>query len=242
MAELAARRRPAAMPVAWAAGLSGLVALVVAVTAAFARAGAIDRAFFVAAALASGVYYLRRSPFLFLTLAFWFWTVTPLARRLVDFSTGFDPVNWMLATPNLLSMLMLGDILSSRDLPRRRETIPGLLLLLPVVYGACVSLVQGQIMPAAAAAADWVPPLLYYFFVIAHWRRIGEAEAPFRRFLLINGSFTALYGIVQYVSPLPWDVAWVTASQMTSIGRRRSGCASSARSTRPALRRSGSAA
>lgn len=207
------------LPEAWRQTV--LVAGVLALTALFARLGlgALDRIFFILAALALGGYYVRRSPWLFLTLAFWFWTITPLARRLVDFYAGFDPLNYMLATPNLLSMLMLADILRSRELLRRREAVPGMFLLLPVAYGTCVSLLQGDIVPAAAAAADWIPPLLYYFYIIAHWRIIADAEKPFRQFLLINGSITVVYGIVQFFAPLKWDVAWVIDSGMMSIGK-----------------------
>jgi O-antigen ligase len=97
--------------------------------------------------------------------------------------------------------------------------VVGFLLVLPVAYGLCVSFARGEIVPGATAAADWVGPLLYYFFVIAHWRRIGEAEAPFQGFLAINGAVMIGYGLYQYLSPPPWDVDWVLNSGMiSSIG------------------------
>ena len=181
--------------------------------------GATARLFFVIAGLAMGAFYLRRSCWDYLTLTFWFWTITPLARRLIDYHAGFDAVNIVLATPNLLTLFMLKDVLSSRDLLRQRESMVGLLLLLPILYGLGVSFLQGQVVSGVIAAADWLAPLLYYFYFIANWRRIDVAELPFRDFLSVNGLFVIAYGIVQYFGPLPWDVTWVIESGMDSIGK-----------------------
>ena len=180
-------------------------------------AGALSRLFFIAAASASAWIYIRRSPWDYLTLTFWFWTLTPLARRLIDYGTGFDPVNYVLGTPNLLALFMLKDILTSSEL-RRREAVVGLLILLPILYGLGVSFVQGDILPGIAGSADWIAPLLYYFYILANWRDIHAAEMPFRAFFAANGAVLVLYGIYQYFSPMPWDVYWVLASGLTSIG------------------------
>ncbi len=197
------------------------MAVILSLTDILARLGAgpVARLFFVIAGLVTGAFYLRRSCWHYLTLTLWFWTLTPLARRLIDYHAGFDPVNFVLATPNLMTLFMLKDVLNSRDLLRQRESLVGLLLLLPILYGLSVSLLQGQVAPGFIAAADWLAPLLYYFYFIANWRRIDAAELPFREFLSINGVFVIGYGIVQYFGPLPWDVAWVIESGMDSIGK-----------------------
>jgi hypothetical protein len=213
----------ARIPLTFPASLQqlALVALIIALTTMFARLGlgAGARLFFVAAALAGAAYTIRRSPWQYITLTFWFWTLTPLARRLIDYNVGFDPVNFVLATPNLMALFMVKDVMTSRDLLRRREALAGLFLLLPISYGLIVSLVQGAVIPGMTAAADWFAPLLYYFYILANWRRIRELKVPFGEFIALNGLFVTAYGLFQYFMPLPWDVEWVINSGMTSIGQ-----------------------
>ena len=213
------RRGWLTVPSVWQQAVA--MAVILGLTDILARlgAGSVARLFFVIAGLVTAAFYLRRSCWHYLTLTLWFWTLTPLARRLIDYHAGFDPVDLVLATPNLMTLFMLKDVLNSRDLLRQRECVAGLLLLLSILYGLSVSLLQGQVVPGFIAAADWLAPLLYYFYFIANWRRIGAAELPFREFLSINGLFVISYGIVQYFGPLPWDVAWVIESGMDSIGK-----------------------
>ena len=207
------------LPTPWQQAV--LVGIIIGLTALLARVGlgTFARVFFVVAAIAAAAVYARRSPWHYVILTFWFWTLTPLARRLIDYSAGFDPVNIVLATPNLMTLFMLKDVLTSRDLLRQRETLLGMLLLLPILYGLCVSLIQGAVIPGLVASADWIAPVLYYFYFVTNWRRIGEAEEPFRQFLSVNGLILISYGISQYFAPQAWDVAWVNDSGLTSIGR-----------------------
>jgi hypothetical protein len=197
-----------------------VVAVVVAFTTAMGRVGlgTLARPLFVAAGIAVAAYYIRRSPWLYLTATLWFWTLTPLARRLVDFHAGFDATSLMLATPNAMALLMARDILSSPALHGQREARAGVLLLLPVLYGLGVSLVGGEVLPAAVAVAEWIGPLLYYFYLLAHWQKIDEAEPHIRAFLTLNMAVVVPYGLYQYVAPTAWDIAWVLDSGMASIG------------------------
>ena len=115
-------------------------------------------------------------------------------------------------------MFMLPDILVSRELPRQRETFIGLFLLLPILYGLAVSLTKGEIAPGLVEAAEWIAPLLYYFYFIANWRRVSEADALVRDFLAANGLVVISYGLFQYFQPLSWDIAWVLNSRMIGLG------------------------
>ncbi len=180
--------------------------------------GLAARAFFMLAALGACVYYIRRSPWLYLTMTLWLWSVTPLARRLIDFHAGFDPVNFILGTPEFVSLLTLGAILNSRELMRQRETIIGLFIAIPIFYGLGVSFVQGQIVSGFVGSADWIGPPLYYFYVIAYWRRIREFEPFLTKFLGINIAVVSIYCIYQFVTAPPWDTAWLINSGLTGVG------------------------
>ena len=109
--------------------------------------GVAGRAFFVVAAAGSCIYYMRQSPWLYITMSLWFWTVTPLARRLVDYHAGFDPVNYILGVPEFLSLLMVWNILNSRELMRvAREPSSACSLPCPSCTASSVSFVQGQVV------------------------------------------------------------------------------------------------
>lgn len=180
--------------------------------------GIAARAFFVLASIAACVYYIRKSPWLYLTMTLWLWSTTALVRRLIDYHAGFDPVNVILGTPEFVSLLMVWGILNSRELMRHRETIIGLFIAVPILYGIGVSFVEGQIVAGIISSADWIGPPLYYFFVIAHWRRIREFEPVLTKFLAINIACVASYTIFQFVTAPPWDTAWLVNSALTGVG------------------------
>ncbi len=180
--------------------------------------GVAGRAFFIVSAAAACIYYMRKSPWLYVTMSLWFWTVTPLARRLIDYHAGFDPVNYILGVPEFLSLLMVWSILNSRELMRLRETITGLFIAVPIMYGIGVSFVQGQVVSGVVGSADCIGPPLYYFYILANWRRIGELEPILTRFLGINISVVCLYAVFQFVAPPAWDTAWMINSGLPGVG------------------------
>ncbi len=193
-----------------------LVAAICAVTGGLAwiGLGAPARLLFMACGVIAAACYLRRSPWLYLTLTFWFWTLTPFIRRLIDYRAGFDAMNIILGTPNVMTLLMLPDLLRSRDLLRRREALLGLLLFVPVAYGLMVNLVQGQILAGAVGAADWLTPLLYYFFLIEKAPLVDDAEPHLRGFITLNALVVVGYGLNQFWNPTVWDLRWALSSGM----------------------------
>jgi hypothetical protein len=193
--------------------MSGIVAAMYGLSVA--GAGGVARLLFIfLAVLSCGYYVQKQRPWEYVTLTYWFWTVTPFVRRIIDFHSGFDLTNVILGTPNLIAIFMLKDVLTSRDLLRLRESVIGLFLLIPMFYGLGVSFVQGDIIPGLSSAADWFAPLLYYFYFLANWRRIDAAELPFRYFLTANAIVMSGYAVYQFFVVPAWDLAWALNSGM----------------------------
>jgi hypothetical protein len=190
----------------------GLIALLSAVHLA-----AVARPLFVVGALAIAYRGMRRSPWDYLTVSLWFWTISPFVRRVVDYYGGFQAQSIILITPNLIALLMLKPILTSTHLLRRREAVPGLLLLVPVLCGLAVSFFKGDILPGMVASIDWLVPLLYYFYMIDLIPRIHEGDAYFRAFVPLNLGIVAFYGIYQCFSVPAWDMAWVMNVKMFTM-------------------------
>ncbi len=183
-----------------------------------AGAGALARPFYLAAGLAMAVLIQRRSPWLYLTWTFWFWTVTPFVRRYLNFYGGFNPQDLILVAPNLLTLLMAPAVLQDRRLQRLPEFRTGLLVLVPVLYGVGVNFTDGDILPATFAATDWLSPLLYYFYLLTLAPRMAEGERVLSAFVPLSMAVMIGYGLFQFYNPPPWDVAWVLDSKLFTVG------------------------
>jgi hypothetical protein len=196
------------------------VAVLVAFVTALAvvHLAAVARPLFVLGAFLLAVRAIRKSPWEYLTLSLWIWSIAAFVRRLIDYYGGFQGQSIVLLTPNVLAILMIPSLLTSEQLMRRRETIPGLLLLVPVLCGLAVSFFKGEIFPGVIACIDWVIPLLYYFYMIQQMPRIQEAEAYFKAFVPLNLGVVGLYGIYQCFDVPAWDLDWVRNVQMFTMG------------------------
>jgi hypothetical protein len=105
----------------------GLLLLGVAALSA-SGAGAVARPLFMLAALAIALAARRRSPWLYLDATLWFWLITALVRRLIEWRSGYVASDIVLATPNLTALLIVPDILTCRGLLARRGAGYALLL------------------------------------------------------------------------------------------------------------------
>lgn len=196
---------------------SALVAVVAGL--AVVGLGTVARPIYMLCGVILAWYCLRRSPWLYLSATLWFWIMTAFVRRLIEWRAGFNATDVILATPNLMGLFMLQPILTAPGLLARREVGPGLVVAAAVTYGLCISFFRGDVMPGAVAAADWLAPLFYFFFIVAHADKADTLEPHLRVFLSLGLCVTALYGIVQYFFLPEWDSKWMMASEMQSIGR-----------------------
>ncbi|HEX4505424.1 MAG TPA: O-antigen ligase family protein [Alphaproteobacteria bacterium] len=195
-----------------------LAALVLLVTMlSVAHLAAVARPLFVLGAFLMAVRAIRRSPWEYLTLSLWIWSTAAFVRRLIDYYGGFQGQSIVLLAPNVLALLMIPSLLTSEQLMKRRETIPGLLLLAPVFAGLAVSFFKGEIFPGLIACIDWVIPLLYYFYLIQIMPRIHEGEAYFKAFVPLNLAVVGLYGVYQCFDVPAWDMEWVINVKMFTM-------------------------
>ena len=195
--------------------VAALVALVTALAVVHLAVAA--RPLFVLGAFFLAVRAIRKSPWDYLTLSLWIWSIAAFVRRLIDYYGGFQGQSIVLLTPNVLAILMIPSLLTSEQLMKRRETIPGLLLLAPVLCGLAVSFFKGEIFPGMIACIDWVIPLLYYFYLVQQIPRIQEAEAHFKAFVPLNLAVVGLYGVYQCFDVPVWDMEWVINVKMFTM-------------------------
>jgi hypothetical protein len=168
--------------------------------------------FYIISAIGMAAIAKRKSPWLFLDATLWFWVFTPMIRRLIEWHTGFTHLAIILITPNLLTLLMLPDMLGKPGLHRRKNIGYPAVLTACTLYGLCVSFVNGDILAGCFAATDWLTPLFYLFFFISTAERIGEFKEHFETFLALSLPILIGYSIWQYFAIPAWDALWLVQS------------------------------
>ncbi len=196
-------------------------AVLIAVTAlAGPQLGGAARPLFLLGSLAAGWYAWSRSPGAHLQTVLALFSFSPILRRLVDVSAGFDPGGLMIAGPFLALLAPLPDF--------REFAVPGrppVKGLGPIiVFGVCtlycvlITVAQGQCSQAAAGALKWFAPVIYAVALYRHATMakqiLDEAADAFLVILPIAG----LYGIYQYTDPPVWDRYWLINAAITSAG------------------------
>jgi hypothetical protein len=199
-----------------ALAMAGLLAVVAALSTV--GAGTVARALFMLAALVFAVLTRRRSPWLYLTATLWFWLTTSFVRRIGEWHGGFNATDIVLATPSLMAMPILSDMLRTPGLLKRPGIGYAMLPFACVAYGMFVSFVGGDLLAGCFAAIDWLVPLLYLFLFICHAERIDEAQAHLSTFLGLGMIFLVPYSLYQYFLMPDWDAQWMIQSGMGSVG------------------------
>ena len=150
----------------------------------------------------------RRRPMAYLTLALWSWLLTPLVRRLVDYRLGWEDPNFVLLTPQLVSMVSVLALFHRR---RAKDALPTavLLAMAGIAYGFAVGMVMRPSGEIVYGLVNWMGPLLLGLHVATCWRNYPEHEAWLTRNVVCACAVLGSYGIVQYLVAPAWDTYWL---------------------------------
>jgi hypothetical protein len=215
-------RANAAMMAAYLAlpGWLPAVLLIVVTALVGPRLGDAARPLFLAGSLLVGRLAWSRSPGVHLQTALVLFSFTPLLRRMVDLSAGFDPKGLMVAGPLLVLLAPLPDLrkLTLSGQMSGRWLAPFLTFGACVVYCTVLTIAQGEWSQAASDALKWGAPLVYAM-ALCHRapnaaQLVRDAAAAFAVILPVTG----LYGVYQYVDPPMWDRYWLIYASITSAG------------------------
>jgi hypothetical protein len=199
-----------------------LIGLVIVLLGLCAFGGALARYVWFGAVIAFGAYAWRRSPTFHLQTVIVLFAIAPLLRRLVDFSAGYEPSAQMLVAPLLVLMIPVGDLLFGARVtwnigPAGR---PFLLALICACYGIVITALGGDLKATAACVFKLLPPIVYGLCLISLARSETGLVSTATRTLFLVMLLLSVYGIIQYISPQPWDRAWMMNSKalIWSIG------------------------
>jgi hypothetical protein len=184
-----------------------------------AHQGRLVELFFPLASFLVAAYFYRSSPAHYLSFVFWLFFLSPEVRRLADFVNGsFNPKSLVMIAPMLAVTLSGVSLITEYRAFGQRRTAPLVLIMVGLFYSFFVGMVQ--VGPAAAGFTliGWLFPVLVAFRMVVTWRDYPVYHRVLLKTFVFGGLVMGIYGVIQYVSPPPWDAFWLIASEMASEG------------------------
>ena len=149
------------------------------------------------------------------------WCFTPLVRRLIDYRAGaFNPVQITSLIPFVLLLPLVFVCFRGERLARLAPLLRwcAFAWLAMFAYGFAVAAIQGSVGAAAFEFIEYLVPMLGGLWLAGQDVPIDESFRRLSRIILPAAGVVALYGLVQWIQPPPWDALWVQGSDFISVG------------------------
>ncbi|MFM0739780.1 hypothetical protein PQQ51_21275 [Paraburkholderia xenovorans] len=161
-----------------------------------------------------------RSPAHYLGFVCWLVFLSPEVRRLADFTNGsFNPQSPIMVAP-LAAVALTGlTLLKHVRLLGQRRTAPLVLIVVALLYAYIVGIAQVGLAAATFTLIVWLYPVMVAFYLLVTWRHYPAYHRVLLKTFVYGGILMSVYGLVEFVSPMPWDAFWLNASQMHSEGQ-----------------------
>ncbi|MBP0496244.1 O-antigen ligase family protein [Pararoseomonas indoligenes] len=198
------------------AGFAVAVALLLPLAMYSVGLGGLTRIAYPLSALAAGWYlWSRKSPW-YVGLCVWLFCASPLIRRLHDYGAGFDVASPILLAPYLA---MGWAVLSGLGLCIRggeRLATPFAIFVLCVLYGFVIAVLDGRLVSGAVDLLKWTAgPFMALYLITVAAKQADHHRVVVTSFIAAAPAM-ACYGILQFISPLPWDLEW--SREMLQMG------------------------
>ncbi len=179
----------------------------------------IMRTLFPAYALTVGLLVMNRWPSAFPAVCVGFCAFVPFLRRVADYQVGFVQAN-----PILLGSLVV--LLPALPSLFRRILTPGAPLAGPLaamvgclMYGSFLALVGEKVIQALYEPAWYILPVALATFVMERPADLVAIRRSLTQAVLLIMPIMTVYGVLQYVSPQPWDIVWMLNVDNNTFGK-----------------------
>lgn len=182
--------------------------------------GSSSRYLFLAGSLAVGVVGWRQSHSSHLQAVLVLFVFTPLARRMVDLSIGYDLAGTMIAGPLLALLAPLSDVQNRTFNVRIFDRRLGAHLILGagVLYAVVLTILNGDWSQALSGLLKWGVPLAYGVMLYASKPDPEVMLDAMAKSLLWILPVVGAYGVYQFVDPPLWDRYWLAMASIKSAG------------------------
>jgi O-antigen ligase len=172
---------------------------------------------FLVAATLTALVLVQQRPDAYVAFALWLFVLTPGLRHFVDWYAGYSQANPMMLAPYcaLVVSFPTGVLYL---LNQRRYAGFSAAMLATVAIGAWMTLLTGLIQEPLLTALRWVCPIFLGLYIWTHAENLAEIRASVVRVMRVALPLVSAYGLVQFVSILPWDAYYMKMAPMTSIG------------------------
>jgi hypothetical protein len=200
----------------------GLPVLLFAVTLSLIllHQGRLVEYFFPLGAFGVALVLYWRSPAHYIGFVCWLFFLTPEVRRLADFVNGSFNQQSPIMVATLLAVALTGlTLLKHVSLLGQRRAAPLVLIVIALLYAFVVGM--AQVGPAAATFTliNWLYPVMVAFYLTVTWRHYPDYHRVLLKTFVYGGLLMSLYGLLEFVSPMPWDAFWLVSSKMLSEGQ-----------------------
>ena len=202
-------------PLGWTAILAFVLFTAVCI---FSGATAILRNGYIAVSFAVGAFLYFKYPILYVGFTWWMWFVTPFIVRIVDLRSGFDPSRFMLVSQYLVTLIPLHALLVYLPKSLRQGGLPFVMAFLGVFYGSLVGIIKTTPMTVARGIFDWLPPIVFAFFLFINWREYPRYRQVIQRTFIWGTLVMGVYGVWQFIVAPEWDVYWLIETELKSMG------------------------
>ncbi len=165
----------------------------------------------------AALWFCGRSAGLYLKILLWTFILAPGLRHFDDWYAGYSDTNPIMLSPYLAVFVATGSI-ARYLLAGRRYSLEMLVLILTVAVAVGMAVATGEIKAPLMAAMRWLAPIWVGLYVCAHADLLGDIREQVRRTFSIAVPLVAIYGIIQFVSVLPWDAYFMKEAPIGSIG------------------------
>ena len=206
-----AARSPPAWP--WL----GLGTFLLPVALSAAGAAQVAKPAFLAAATTVALLLAPRRPAAYVSFVLCLLMLTPGLRHYVDWYAGYSQSNPMMLAA-YFAILASSPTAALYLLNQKRYAGPCAAMLAMVAVGVWTTLLMGLVEEPLLAAVRWICPILLAIYIWAWAASLAEIRAGVVRTMRVMLPAISAYGLVQFVSILPWDAYYMRMAPINSIG------------------------
>jgi putative inorganic carbon (HCO3(-)) transporter len=149
------------------------------------------------------------------------WCFMPEIRRLLDWRSGaFSSIQILSLVPLLSVLPLLFFCLKKDRLARLSPALRffALAWLVAYSYGMVVGVLNGAVAASVYSFASFIIPVIGGVWIATQELAPAATLRRLAGITLSLGGIVGVYGVIQFISPPPWDVLWVLSANMQNVG------------------------
>lgn len=174
-----------------------------------------------AAADSSGEVARWSFEWIYFSLVIAAWCFTPFVRRLVDYRNGaFNPLQITSLIPFLLLLPLAFVAFKPERMARLAPwlRVSAWIWLATFAYGFLIAFAIGNVDAAGVALVQYLVPMLAGIWLAGTGLPFAQVLRRLAVIVFPCAALVAVYGVVQWVRPPPWDVMWVQGADFFIVG------------------------